>query len=247
MTKPPTSLLLQALVWSPLLLMAVTGLLGACVAPSRTAGPSLTSVTTAATLLLSPYLLGCFFSTLVLMRWAVTKSYMHDPNHWLDQFCTIWHLTNGTWSKLAQPLSSLKYSVHRWSLGCDVLSGLFEVMPVLRDHYKTIDVKHLQPSMRSGLDACYWTEATIHVPLSLLCFVLYVRRSEKRHLLEMFVLGVQLEGCVMYYLPEWLDGGSNWPEGGIGLWWGVGFGIVWVIVPIWLLIHKLMNLKVHQA
>eukprot|EP00657_Telonema_sp_P-1_P007622 TRINITY_DN2766_c0_g1_i1.p1 TRINITY_DN2766_c0_g1~~TRINITY_DN2766_c0_g1_i1.p1 ORF type:complete len:176 (-),score=46.55 TRINITY_DN2766_c0_g1_i1:189-716(-) len=161
-------------------------------------------------------------------RWVMRQAYMSDPAQPLERFCTLWHLTNGLW----------------WSFGCDVLSGYFAVMPVMRKHYQTIDAKHLEPHARTGLDAVYLTELFLHVPFSLACFYTYGKRMPCRYLLEMFVFGLQIEGCVMYYLPEMLENPTtwkNWPTGGIGLYWGVGFGIVWVLLPLGMLVYRMQS------
>ena len=66
-----------------------------------------------------------------------------------------WHLSNACW----------------WSFGCDVISGGLAMMPKMRRLYEEIDSTHLMPrAQRGGLDSVYFAEATIHVPLSWVCF-----------------------------------------------------------------------------
>ena len=260
-----STLITELLVWWPLLLMVVTAVSGAFISPSRSAAYEINPSDVAASMLLSPVLLAVFATTAAALVWACSKSYMQDRSSILDRFCTVWHLTNATWYLLAlgywlkvRSAGCSLLALHcclqcpavsndsecfgfRWSGGCDVLSGYFAVMPVIRDHYNTIDTKHLDPSRRSGLDAVYLTELCLHVPLCACCFVAFVLRWPRKELLEMFVCGIQVVGTIAYYLPEFLDGCANYPDGGIGLWLGVGLGVVWIIVPFALLAHRLFN------
>ena len=89
------------------------------------------------------------------------------------------------------------------------MSGLFFAMPRMRRLYLILDNKHgvnWDDQMksapwhynRSGLDAVYWCETTVHVPLALVTFYLYARRNPNRYLAEAFLGGVQLCGCYGY-------------------------------------------------
>ena len=91
------------------------------------------------------------------------------------------------------------------------------------------------------------SEISTHVPISWLCFYLYIHQAKSRRLVEAFLSGVQLMGTYAYYFPEiieaWHRGtfeGGNWPFDDpllFGL--GIGFGIMWVVFPIVLLVRAI--------
>lgn len=156
-----------------------------------------------------------------------------------EKALALWHLSNATW----------------WSFGCDVLSGYFAVMPLLSSHYDTVDGKHSLPAgafatladgskapalTRSGLDAVYLCELCIHVPLSWIVFWAYHRRDVQwRGTLESVLCAVQVIGTICYYLPEILDGSHYYPDGGIALWFGVYFGLLWIFLPIAIIVRNI--------
>ena len=68
--------------------------------------------------------------------------------------------------------------------------------------YLLIDSKHtLGPAFsdpRVNLDVVYLTELTVHVPLSLLVFYLYVKQDAARLVIEPLLGGVQIVGTIAY-------------------------------------------------
>ena len=213
--------------------------------------------------LLTPALAGCILATAVFIVWALSQGVGQQTK--MQQLILFWHLTNATW----------------WSLGCDVFSGLFAVMPLLNNTYLLIDAKHtLGPPIsepRIILDVVYILELTLHVPVSLLAFILYVKKSPSRFIVEACVSGAQIAGVYAYYLPEGLTGGHNWPNDRPVIWWlgkcvwfaprhgqhvcgarllftessllivGIGAGVVWAIVPILLLARSAKILNAAVA
>lgn len=133
--------------------------------------------------------IGCTGLTILLLLWAYKWQQAGTKLDSTQQLIMIWHLTNGTW----------------WSLGCDVMSGLFAVMPLLNNTYLIIDSKHkLGPPFsdpRINLDVVYLTELTVHVPLSIIVFFCYASRSRARYLLEPLLGGSAcLAHCNMPYI-----------------------------------------------
>merc|ERR1719283_755613 len=95
------------------------------------------------------FFIGC--QVALFLGWLLAK---RPHLHGTDKAMAMWHLTNGFF----------------WSLYCDSLSGLFVVMPRMRELSLVMDVSHLNHELRASLDACYWGEFLVHVPFSLLCF-----------------------------------------------------------------------------
>ena len=164
---------------------------------------------------LSPWFLGCVFTTVIGTLFTFRCKHLSR----IDRTLALWALTNATW----------------WSFGCDVLSGYFAVMPVLRDHYNVVDTKHLIESERSGLDAVYLCELFVHVPLCWAVFFSYINNWSFKRTLETALSGIQIVGTWAYYMPEILDGQNHYPKGGIALYFGVYFGLLWILLPAFLI------------
>ena len=142
----------------------------------------------------------------------------------------LWHLTNATW----------------WSFGCDILSGLFAIMPNLSNIYKIMDTNHLSIDKRHTLDAIYWCELFIHVPLSWICFYSYLVDSGKKYILETFLAGIQLMGTIAYYLPEILNNCHSWKYNILASSLNLVFGLIWIIYPCIILKKNLTNVINNQ-
>jgi len=184
---------------------------------------------------LSPAFLGCAALAVGGYIWGMSSSHPLHRASATEQMIALWHLTNAMW----------------WSFGCDVLSGLFAVMPNMNILYVAIDSKHAgDVAKRAGLDVVYWVELFIHVPVSWWCFHRYVKQSKERRIVEAFLCGCQVVGCIAYYGSEILESidrgtfkGGHWPwDYQLLFWLGVGFGLVWIIVPIALLKRTLLML-----
>jgi hypothetical protein len=88
--------------------------------------------------------------------------------------------------------------------GCDVLSGFFQVMPVLTDLYRRMNPAHNAErwhESRAHLDSAYALEALIEVPLCAWTLALFIRQDPGRYVAEIFTLAVQFTGTVTYYAP----------------------------------------------
>lgn len=112
-----------------------------------------------------------------------------------DKMATLWFLLNATW----------------FHLGCDVFSGLFQVMPNLTDAYVALNDVHNLPMHhpdRIVIDAIYWFELLVEAPLALLVYVLYLRKAKIRPLVEAFLSGLYVAGAVAYYMPNIILGHS---------------------------------------
>eukprot|EP00929_Paragymnodinium_shiwhaense_P113049 TRINITY_DN81313_c0_g1_i1.p1 TRINITY_DN81313_c0_g1~~TRINITY_DN81313_c0_g1_i1.p1 ORF type:complete len:230 (+),score=38.74 TRINITY_DN81313_c0_g1_i1:75-764(+) len=100
----------------------------------------------------------------------------------------VWWLTNLFW----------------FHTGCDVLSGYYQIMPVLTDLYAIMSPQHLQPrwhESRSHLDGGYALELFCEVPFAAYVLWLYFQRDPARHFAEVLALGVQFGGTIVYYAP----------------------------------------------
>ena len=163
--------------------------------------------------LTSPLLILCFALALAGYLWSRKACEELSSGQAAIMY---WHLSNATW----------------WSFGCDVISGGLGAMPKMRRLYEEIDSTHLLPrTQRGGLDSVYFAEATIHVPLSWLCFYLTARQHPARHIVQAFLGGAQVVGTYCYYLPEYAAGMTHWSSDPLLFSLGIGFGIVWIIVP----------------
>jgi hypothetical protein len=202
--------------WS-VVLLAATVLSGAVLAPSRDAAFEVVELSRTVEFLASPFLFACMALLVVGMEWQ--KRNARDATD-AEFGVALWHLTNACW----------------WSFGCDTLSGLLAVMPLLRSHYDALDRKHtMGADARACLDSVYLAEATVHVPLSWLVFYALVKKRPYARTAEAFLCGCQLVGTICYYAPEGFSDTKTWPRGGLALYAGVYFGATWIVVPLLLL------------
>jgi hypothetical protein len=142
----------------------------------------------------------------------------------------VWWLTNLFW----------------WHTGCDILSGFFQVMPVLTDTYARFSPAHLKPrwhESRAHLDAGYALELFCEVPFAFIALWLFIRRDPARHIFEVFALGVQFAGTVAYYAP----GLAKWEAACWLSWADRSCGFVWLIYPLILLRRHMSKLRSQAA
>lgn len=123
---------------------------------------------------------------------------------------------------------------------CDLLSGYYQVMPVMTDLYAAMSPAHLQPQWadaRLHLDATYFLELSVEVPCALLCVCLYLARHPGRYVMETFALAVQLSGTVTYYTPPLIkrEAMASWV-----CFFDRGFGAVWIVFPLLVLRRHFM-------
>ena len=112
-----------------------------------------------------------------------------------DKMATLWFLLNATW----------------FHTGCDVMSGLFQVMPNLTESYVALNDVHSMPMHhpdRIVLDTIYWFELLVEAPLALLVCALYLRQAKTRPIVEAFLNGLYIAGAVAYYMPNIILGHS---------------------------------------
>lgn len=112
-----------------------------------------------------------------------------------DKMATLWFLLNATW----------------FHLGCDVFSGLLQVMPNMTEAYSALNSVHDLPMHhpeRIVIDTIYWFELLVEAPLALLVYFLYLRKSKARPLVEAFLCGLYVAGTVAYYMPNIILGHS---------------------------------------
>ncbi|UCH30020.1 MAG: hypothetical protein JSV06_03065 [Myxococcales bacterium] len=112
-----------------------------------------------------------------------------------DKMATLWFLLNATW----------------FHTGCDIMSGLFQVMPNLTESYIALNDVHTLPMHHPGrvyFDTIYWFELFIEAPLALLVGVLYLRQAKIRPIVETFLNGLYVAGTVAYYMPNIIVGHS---------------------------------------
>lgn len=112
-----------------------------------------------------------------------------------DKMATLWFLLNATW----------------FHTGCDIMSGLFQVMPNLTESYIALNDVHALPMHhpdRVYYDAIYWFEVFVEAPLALLVTALYLRQAKVRPVVEVFLNGMYIAGTVAYYVPNIILGHS---------------------------------------
>lgn len=131
-----------------------------------------------------------------------------------EHMSMVWWLVNAFW----------------FHMGCDVLSGYFQVMPVLTELYMHMSPAHKDarwsPS-RAALDSGYLLELVIEAPLALLVLLLFWRRHPGRFTLEVCAASIQLAGTVTYYAPAVAKGETHcWLS-----WADRSCGSVWIIFP----------------
>ena len=112
-----------------------------------------------------------------------------------DKMATLWFLLNATW----------------FHTGCDIMSGLFQVMPNLTESYIALNDVHNLPMHhpdRVYFDTIYWFEVFVQAPLALLVTALYLRQAKIRPVIESFLNGLYVVGTVAYYMPNIILGHS---------------------------------------
>mmetsp|Transcript_20220 Transcript_20220/g.53645 ORF Transcript_20220/g.53645 Transcript_20220/m.53645 type:complete len:238 (-) Transcript_20220:79-792(-) len=171
--------------------------------------------------LTSPWFLGASIPVFVGLLW--TSSFVRrNKIPELEHASMVWWLCNLFW----------------FHFGCDLLSGYFQVMPVLTDLYAHMSPAHLNPrwhESRAHLDAGYILEATAEIPLCALAFLLFATRSPSRHLVEVFAAAVQFTGTITYYAPSVAKGETHcWLS-----YLDRSCGFVWILYPCVLLWRQL--------
>lgn len=127
----------------------------------------------------------------------------------------VWWLVNAIW----------------FHVGCDLLSGFFQVMPVLTELYSHMSPQHYSPrwhESRAHLDAGYALELLVEVPMAWYVLYLFATRDPARHTAEVFAAAVQFAGTVTYYAPGLAKGESH-------CWLSYAdrsSGSVWIIFPL---------------
>jgi len=184
-------------VYWPVLLFASTVLLGWFYDPAKLESlfPFSWDFARVVASLSSPVFWGFFLLSIAGITYAQrvwgTKSGFTDT----DKMATLWFLLNATW----------------FHLGCDVMSGLFHVMPNLSEAYVALNDVHSLPMHhpdRVVLDTVYWFEILVEAPLALLVTALYLRQSKTRPIVEAFLNGLYIAGTVAYYMPNIILGHS---------------------------------------
>lgn len=115
-----------------------------------------------------------------------------------DRMAMVWFLMCATW----------------FHIGCDVFSGLLQVMPSLSDAYRGMNAANLRPLHhpdRIVLDVVYWFELFVQAPLAAATFWLYAIRSPARPTVECFLCGLHVVGTVAYYVPDIVIGHTTHP------------------------------------
>ncbi len=115
-----------------------------------------------------------------------------------DKMAMVWFLMSASW----------------FHIGCDVLSGLFQVMPNMTDTYRAMTEAHWRPRYHADrilLDVVYWFELCVQMPLAYSTFWLYAARSRLRPGVECFLCGLHVTGTVAYYVPDILIGHATHP------------------------------------
>ena len=169
-----------------------------------------------AAMLLSPWFLLCATCAALGITW-LRKVWARDGAYTdTDKMVMVWFLMNACW----------------YHTGCDVMSGLFQVMPNLRDAYAISNASHLMPMHdlhRIALDSVYWLELLIQLPLCLWVLRLYANRSAFRPSVEIFLCSLHFAGTWAYYVPYLLMGETSNP---IVSNMDRTIALTWIIVPI---------------
>jgi len=157
----------------------------------------------------------CWIPLVLGVVWLRNSFKKHNIGR-VEQGMMLWWLTNACF-----------FHVH-----CDILSGYYQVMPGLTEHYTEIGPAHAKPRWANGrvhLDATYVLEGLVEVPLAVIMLFLYTRRHPGRHIVEIFAVAVQFAGTIIYYLPRFFKGekASSWL-----CWFDWAFGAVWIIFPL---------------
>lgn len=210
-------------VYWPVLLMVGTVVLACLYDPADTEaalalaydGPR------ALAMLTSPYLWVCVVAAAFGLRKA-RRTWVADGQFTdTEKMVTVWFLINACW----------------YHTGCDVMSGLFQVMPNLRDCYAASNGAHHFPMHhpeRAYLDAVYWFELFVQFPLCVYTFFLYLHRSPIRPAVEAFLCGLHLTGTVAYYLPNLLMGETTHP---------IMSNLDRAIASLWIIVPALLTVR----
>ncbi|CAJ1341351.1 unnamed protein product [Effrenium voratum] len=93
--------------------------------------------------------------------------------------------------------------------GCDILSGYYQIMPVFTELYTHMNTAHgyarWHPE-RAPLDCAYGLELFFEAPFAAWLVYLFWKQDKARYLVELWALGVQFAGTVVYYLPALMRG-----------------------------------------
>jgi hypothetical protein len=159
------------------------------------------------------------------------RAWSRDPGGWsdTDRMIIIWYLMNACW----------------FHTGCDALSGLFQVMPNLTESYQVSNAVHLAPRYhvsRAFLDAVYWLELLVELPLCILVYRLSLARSLWAHLVEIALCALHFAGTLAFYVPNLLMGEVSNP---IVSNLDRAIGSVWIIVPTLLALRAMAIIKVQ--
>jgi len=164
----------------------------------------------------TPMLLGVFWLRHIFKTYKIKQ---------VERGMMLWWLTNAFF----------------FHLHCDILSGYFQVMPVLSDHYSEISPAHLKPrwaDARLHLDSTYLLEGVAEIPLALITLFLYTRRHPARFFMEIFALAVQFAGTIIYYFPRFM----KYEKPGSWLcYFDWSFGAVWVAFPLAVLVRHVCS------
>lgn len=165
----------------------------------------------------SPYYFGCVLPMCIGLVWikffANTNKLSGE-----ERMSMVWWMVNAFW----------------FHLGCDALSGYWQVMPVMTELYKLMSPAHHNPQWhdsRSHLDGGYILEILVEIPLAFWVLYLYAKRDPGRHIAEVFASSVQLTGTIMYYAPPLFRGETHCWLSYIDR----SFGSMWIIFPVVLL------------
>jgi hypothetical protein len=181
---------------------------------------------------LSSMVFWIFTSLSVVGIVLVHRVWRRDPGFSdTDKMATLWFLLNATW----------------FHTGCDLMSGLFQVMPNLTESYIAINEAHALPMHDPGriqLDVVYWLELFPQLPLALTVAVLYLRRSPVRPIVETFLNGIYVAGTSFYYLPNLILGHSSH---GIMSNLDRSIGSIWIITSVALTIRAVRQVRSEGA
>jgi hypothetical protein len=149
----------------------------------------------------------------------------------VDRMAMVWFLMSASW----------------FHVGCDVLSGLFQVMPNMTDAYRAMNDANWQPLYhpdRIAKDVVYWFELLVQMPLAWLTLWLYAVRSRLRPGVECFLCGLHVTGTVAYYVPDLLVGHTTHP---LLTNLDRGMASLWIWVPSALALRAILSLRTQPA
>jgi hypothetical protein len=148
-----------------------------------------------------------------------------------ERFAMVWALMNGIW----------------FHIGCDVFSGLFQIMPNLTELYYILNKDHLLPrhsEHRIVMDIIYWFELLIEAPLAFLVFYLFLTKKPSRWVIEAWLHGMHLGGYVAYYIPDIVLGITTHPLIS-NLDRSIAF--CWVVIPAYLTYDTVMKGRIADT